>query len=512
MLRWHMYSEIHQLKQIGLKKAQVARKLEIDVKTVSKYWEATPDEFAAIRQKGKIRTKKLKHYRDVILKWLRENPDLTCAQILDWLKEHYNDFSVRERTLRRYVTELRHKYDLPKPEPTRQYQAVADLPPGKQLQVDFGQKRVRNKDGGYITLYAMGAVLAYSRYKYGQWTDRSLTAAMFVQMLRACFDYLGGVPDELVFDQDKLVAVSENYGDIIYTYEFERFKQAMGFSVYLCRKNDPESKGKIEAVVKYMKGNFASNRLFGDIRSWNQSFLDWLERTGNHNIHGTTKKVPAEVFLEEQKYLRPVPAINITGEIVTRMVRKDNTVLYKGYRYSLPLGTYRPEVALKVTEQDGHLILSDLKSGKPLAEHKLCEQKGQLIQNRNHLRDHSARVEELFKETLTLLGTTEQAAALLTGIRKEKRRYVRDQFKLMQRIVAEQPQEAIDKAIVYCLERKLYSAVDCRDAALWFSQQPSDEQINVLPDIKGIPDWLNVKTDKRNPAACYGHLAGGGLR
>ena len=51
------------------------------------------------------------------------------------------------------------------------------------------------------------------------------------------------------------------------------------------------------------------------------------------------------------------------------------------------------------------------------------------------------------------MGTTEQAAALLTGIRKEKRRYVRDQFKLMQRIVAEQPQEAIDKAIVYCLER-----------------------------------------------------------
>jgi transposase len=296
MLRWHMYSEIHQLKQIGLKKAQVARKLEIDVKTVSKYWETTPDEFAAMRQKGRIRTKKLNHYRDVLLKWLRENPDLTCAQILDWLKEHYNDFSVRERTLRRYVTELRQKYDLPKPEPTRQYQAVADLPPGKQLQVDFGQKRVRNKDGGYTTLYAMGAVLAYSRYKYGQWMDRSLTAAMFIQMLRACFDYLGGVPDELVFDQDKLVAVSENYGDIIYTYEFERFKQAMGFSVYLCRKSDPESKGKIEAVVKYMKGNFASNRLFGDIRSWNQSFLDWLERTGNHNIHGTTKKYRQKYF------------------------------------------------------------------------------------------------------------------------------------------------------------------------------------------------------------------------
>jgi len=211
-----MYSEIHQLKQIGLKKAQVARKLEIDVKTVSKYWEATPDEFAAMRRKSKSRSEKLKHYRDIILKWLRENPDLTCGQILDWLKEHYNDFSVRERTLKRYVAELRQKYDLPKPVITRQYQAVIDPAPGSQLQVDLGQKRVPNTSSGYTTLYAFGAVLAYSRYKYGQWADRPLTAAMFVQMLRACFEYIGGVPKKIVLDQDKLVAVSENYSDIIY--------------------------------------------------------------------------------------------------------------------------------------------------------------------------------------------------------------------------------------------------------------------------------------------------------
>lgn len=37
--------------------------------------------------------------------------------------------------------------------------------------------------------------------------------ATFIQMLGRCFDYIGGVPEELLFDQDKLVAVSENYGD-----------------------------------------------------------------------------------------------------------------------------------------------------------------------------------------------------------------------------------------------------------------------------------------------------------
>jgi len=81
------------------------------------------------------------------------------------------------------------------------------------------------------------------------------------------------------------------------------------------------------------------------------------------------------------------------------------------------------------------------------------------------------------------------------GIRKEKPRYVRDQFKLMQRMAALHPREVIDEAIVYCLERKHYSAVDCRDAALWFSQQASGNQ--VLADgvyyAKGIPDWLKIK-------------------
>ena len=186
-------------------------------------------------------------------------------------------------------------------------------------------------------------------------------------------------------------------------------------------------------------------------------------------------------------------------------------MLYKGNRYSVPLGTYRPEMVLKVTEQDGHLILRDLSSDKLLAEHKLCAQKGQLIQNSNHRRDHSARIEELFEETLALLATTEQTVAFLTGIRKEKPRYVRDQFKLMQKVAAEHSQEAVHEAIVYCLSGS-HSAVDCRDAALWFSQQASGNHqalADVDQDVNGLPDWLKVKAEKRNLAAAYAHLAGG---
>ncbi|MGM0976015.1 MAG: IS21 family transposase, partial [Bacillota bacterium] len=59
------------------------------------------------------------------------------------------------------------------------------------------------------------------------------------------------------------------------------------FKIHLCRRADPESKGMIENVVKYIKGNFADSRVFSDIGDWNHRALQWLQRTGNHQVHQT---------------------------------------------------------------------------------------------------------------------------------------------------------------------------------------------------------------------------------
>jgi hypothetical protein len=54
--------------------------------------------------------KKLDSYHNLILSWLKEHPDLSGAQVFDWMKEQYPDFIVGESTVRRYVNELREKY------------------------------------------------------------------------------------------------------------------------------------------------------------------------------------------------------------------------------------------------------------------------------------------------------------------------------------------------------------------------------------------------------------------
>ena len=54
------------------------------------------------------------------------------------------------------------------------------------------------------------------------------------------------------------------------------------FQIYLCQKADPQSKGKIENVVKYIKINFAAHRVFSTIGDWNERAWSWLDSTGNY--------------------------------------------------------------------------------------------------------------------------------------------------------------------------------------------------------------------------------------
>ncbi len=510
MKGWPMYQELQQLKEMGLNKSQIQRKLSIDWKTVDRYWEVTPDEFAEIRRNNK-RTKKLKKYEDQIVKWLQEHPDMSSSQIHDWLKEHYPDYQGKERTLRRYVSSLRTQYNIKKATAHRPYQAVEELPMAYQAQIDLGFTTLVNTQGQKVKLTGFGFVLSHCRYKYIEWDDKPLTTARFIHMHYQAFEFMGGVPEEIVYDQDRLLAINENFGDVIFTAEFERFRQQMGFKVYLCRKNDPETKGKIEAVIKYAKSNYARHRIFDNIQAFNQGCREWLSRTANANIHGTTKRVPAEVFKEEQKHLKPIPTIiNQPEEIVTRQVRKDNTIWYKSNRYTLPLGTYQPEREVMIKEDQGILMIFDIETGCKLASHKISLDKGRLISNNNHLRDHSARIAEIYQDTLANMGGSEIAAAFLDGIHREKPRYIRDQYNLVTRTITNYSAQIISQALDYCVERRIFSAVEFKTALEYFAQQKNSSPVEPVLDTSAIPLAYRIKTEVRNIgeyAAIYGGMS-----
>ena len=112
MKGYHVYSKIQQFRTAGFSQRQVARRLGINRKTVKRYWEMPVDEYEEMS--GTVcRMQYLDKYQARILEWLREFPDLTAAQICDWLREHYRE-EVSERTVSRYVKQLREEYGLKK--------------------------------------------------------------------------------------------------------------------------------------------------------------------------------------------------------------------------------------------------------------------------------------------------------------------------------------------------------------------------------------------------------------
>lgn len=505
MIDWIMYGQIQELKRKGFKKTRVAEKLSLNFRTVDKYWDMKPDEFSAVKTDASERIKKADTHRDEILDWIMENPDMDASQIYDWLIERHNSkIDFAERTLRRYVKELRESEEIPKVVDTRQHEAVEDLPLGYQAQVDMGECWQQREDGSRIKLYCFAMVLSNSRYKYVLWQTKPFTTDSFVRAHEKAFAFMGGMPREIVYDQDKVLAVSENNGDIIYTEGFQNYISIQKFKIYLCRGADPQSKGKVEAVVKYAKRNFARHRKFTDIDSWNDSCLNWLHRRANGKKHEITQKIPAEVFTLEKEYLTPATPFKTVkhNDSVPYQVRKDNSILYRSNRYRVPKGTYRPGLRVLLDIRDNVMLIKDMKTYETIVRHTISDERGKLIKLNHEGRDTNNKLKEIYEQALNRFASKEEAEKFIEKIRELKPRYIRDQLGV---IIAvgnnEKLRYYMNDALKYCVKNHLYSATEFKAATEYFMEiskcpEPLDDKPSLMikppcvrPQIRDISEY-----------------------
>lgn len=498
----NIYHEVHRLNRLGFNKSQIERKVGVNRDTVRKYLEKNFKEMSEWTNGLQNRKKKLDPYKDVIVDWLKEHNDMAASQIEDWLLEEYPDIEVGSSTVRTYVNDLRDRYAIPKQKKIRQYEAVPEVEMGAQIQVDWGQTKQKTRKKEEIKLYFISFVLSHSRFKYIEWLDRPFTTKDTIRSHENAFRHFGGRPIEMVYDQDNLIAVDENAGDLILTQAFQAYHQALGFQIYLCRGSDPETKGKIESVVGYVKSNFAKNRVYDGLEDWNEKSRAWLERTGNHKVHGTTKKRPDSVFLLEKAHLKPVSSIKHKDisfrNSITATVNKDNTIRFKGNRYSVPLGTYKTTGSNQVFlyEKNQDLIVSHKITGDEMARHTISLEKGKLIKNRNHGRDRKKTLQKYRTAMLNLFEDEEKAILFIDNVIEKYKRYARDQFMVLEKSIQTYPAER-EEALKYCIENELWSANDFRDVSAYLSQNKVDE----IP--KGIettasPSSTGIKVSTRS--------------
>lgn len=149
--------------------------------------------------------------------------------------------------------------------------------------------------------------------------------------------------------------VSENFGNILLVPKFENFVRSTGFSVRLCRPHDPQSKGKVETFVRYVKESFLQGRIFAGIDSLNSAALRWLDTEANGTTNLRTRKPPRELFREEIRHLEPVNAPRADDTLI-RSVSDKYTVTVDWSVYELPRSKVKQYEQIRVEKENGILL------------------------------------------------------------------------------------------------------------------------------------------------------------
>ena len=269
---------IHKIKALydqgrGLSVRAISRELNLSRNTVRKYLKQNEADINRA-QEDSSRTKRLDEYRDFLVHQLKAYPQLSAVKLARRLREKVGELSVSDRSLRRYVRVLKEQVASGQ---RRYYEPVLNTVPGVQCQVDPGELRDVLIGGVQRTVYFVVFVLAYSRLMYVGTRFQPLNTEALIQLHDEAFRYFGGVTEECVYDQTKRVVIDERYRELTLNQRFHHYATAAGYRIHACEGYDPESKGKVEAGVKYVKQSALYGETFENETAVHQHLRHWLE-------------------------------------------------------------------------------------------------------------------------------------------------------------------------------------------------------------------------------------------
>jgi transposase len=256
-----------------------------------------------------------------------------------------------------------------------------ETPPGQQAQVDWGELGRLEGPEGRQKLYALVVTLGHSRAMFADVaTDQTLSTLLSLH--EAAFAALGGVPREVLYDRMKTVALgTDERGEIQWQPLFFDFARYWGFAPRLCRGYRPQTKGKVERGIGYLRRNFLCGRTATSLADLRAQLHAWTWEVANARVHGTTHRVVREAWEAERPHLlAPLrPPFPHAPELVRR-VSRDAFVSYQSNRYPVPCSAAGQEVTLR--EVGAHL---EIRVGETLlARHPLCSGKHQVLPLEGH--------------------------------------------------------------------------------------------------------------------------------
>lgn len=279
----------------GLNISQIARETGYHRNTVRKYLTSQTMPAPVPRRS---RPSKLDAYKGYIQDRIADYP-LTATRIFREIQEMGFDGSYT--IVKDYIRTIRPQVPL---------QAVLrfETKPGVQAQVDWSECNHLNIDGRQKRLYCFNMILGYSRMRYAVFTLSTDTYTLIQCHLNA-FEYFGGYTEEILYDNIKTVILKRalRASDHQWNPKFEDFFSQYGFIPRLCKPYCPQTKGKIENTVGYIKRDFLLGGTFSSLDDMNRQLLQWCNRV-NATPHGTTNEIPFDHLHQEN--LKPLRGVS----------------------------------------------------------------------------------------------------------------------------------------------------------------------------------------------------------
>ena len=299
MLNMTQINLIRDLAKSGYKISEIHEMTKSDPKTITKYLEK--DDFSPEPPIKNGRSSIVAPFHDKIMEYLEEDKK-------HWTKQRHTAKRIFERlrdeegyqgsydAVQKYVQKLRQE---------TKTSGTQELiwEPGC-AQVDFGEADF-NEDTDCVRRKYLATSFPYSNDGFSQ-VFGGETAECVCQGLKDIFEYIGGVPHLLVFDNATGVGrrICEK---VIETELFSRFRAHYGFQVRFCNPQAGWEKGSVENKVGTIRRNlFVPVPTYHDVEEFNKELLNKhkIKAAEEHYKKGTQI---AELFEEDKKHLLPLP-------------------------------------------------------------------------------------------------------------------------------------------------------------------------------------------------------------
>lgn len=398
MLKKEDFAVIKALRQRGIYLEDIAADLGVHPKTVSR---ALKRDGAPEPRRPK-RGSKLDPYTSVVDYLLSEG---VWNAVVIWREIQTEGYSGGLTILREYIQPKR---ALRPNKATVRFETA----PGEQLQSDWGEI-VTLMAGQALKVHFIVNQLGYSR-RFHFWCTDSEDAEHTYEGLIRSFEYFGGVPEEVLVDNQKSAVLEPRHHDQPARFN-ERFLDLAahyGFTPRACRPYRARTKGKDERMVGYLKQHFfVRYRAFESWAHLNQLAEVWLAEEADQRVHGTVKEVVAERFAREQPTLGPLPAQRYdTSYREPRRVAWDAYIEVRGNRYSVPADLAGQSVMIRLS-LDGLLRVYRTPSfsadDPPVASHVLRSAEGGWVTVPEH---HAALWQQTMRVEQRPLQVYEEAA------------------------------------------------------------------------------------------------------